>query len=152
MNFRQRSVVFLAEGFHVGKIPLAPGTWGSLEALPLCYLLSKIDLKIALPVTVIFTVCAIWVSHGASALLRQKDPGRIVIDEAAGMTVALLGVPFNLFNAAAGFLLFRFFDILKPFPVRQVENRVPGGAGIVLDDVAAGVYANLALRGVLWLL
>ncbi len=82
----------------------------------------------------------------AEKLLIQKDPGCIVIDEIAGIMIAFLGMPFNAFSIAAGFVTFRFFDILKPFPIRYMERRLAGGVGVVMDDLMAGVYSNIALR------
>jgi len=83
-------------------------------------------------------------------LIGGKDPSSIVIDEIAGMTVTLLGIPLTPFSLILGFLVFRAFDILKPFPIRLLDQKVPGGAGIVLDDVMAGIYGNLLIRIVLW--
>jgi len=82
----------------------------------------------------------------AEKILIQKDPGCIVIDEIAGIMIAFLGMPFNTISVAAGFITFRFFDILKPFPIRYMERRIAGGAGVVMDDLMAGVYSNIALR------
>ena len=95
---------------------------------------------------------AIWIAGEAEKMLGKKDPGCIVIDEIAGMAVTLLAIPFTLQNAIAGFLLFRFFDVLKPPPIRTIDKKVHGGVGIVLDDVIAGVFANLVLRTGIWLL
>jgi phosphatidylglycerophosphatase A len=89
---------------------------------------------------------AVWVAGEAERLLGQKDAGSIVIDEIVGMVVALAVLPLTPFNLAAGFIAFRVFDISKPFPARLIDARVPGGWGIVLDDVVAGVYSNILLR------
>jgi phosphatidylglycerophosphatase A len=85
-------------------------------------------------------------------MLKKKDPGCIVIDEIAGIMVTFIGLPFNITTAVPGFLIFRLFDILKPFPIRYIERKLSGGAGVVLDDVAAGIYSNLSLRVVILLL
>ncbi len=100
----------------------------------------------------IFTLFAIRVAGEAEKLLNTKDPGCIVIDEIAGMMVTFLGLPFDMVTALAGFLLFRVFDILKPFPIRLLERRLPGGLGVVMDDVAAGVCANVVLRILIFLM
>jgi phosphatidylglycerophosphatase A len=146
MKFRDNAVIFLATGCYVGRIPIAPGTFGSLAGLLICVVLSDICLIKAIFVTIAVTGCSIWIANEAEKLLKQEDPGCIVIDEIAGMMVTLLGLPLDLFNATAGFALFRMMDILKPFPIRLLEKRLPGGAGIVADDIAAGVFANILLR------
>jgi len=149
MNYREKSVMFLATGCFVGNVPVAPGTFGSLLGLPLCLLLSGIDLPAAILFSVVFALFAIWIAHAAEKILKKKDPGCIVIDEIAGILVAFLGLPYNMVTVIAGFLIFRFFDILKPFPIRHLEMKLPGGAGIVMDDILAGIYSNLVLRALL---
>ena len=146
MNFKDKSVMMLATGFFVGYIPFAPGTFGTIVGLLLCFLLSKTKLSVAILFILIFIFFAIWISNRAEKILKQNDPGCIVIDEIAGIMVALIGLPFNTFFVAAGFVTFRFFDILKPFPIRYIERKFAGGTGIVMDDLAAGVYSNIILR------
>ena len=152
MNFKDRSVMVLATGFFAGYIPFAPGTFGSIVGLSLCFLLSKAKLSVAIPFILIFIFFAIWISNKAEKILKQNDPGCIVIDEIAGIMLTFLGLPFNIISVAAGFLTFRFFDILKPFPIRYMEKRFTGGTGIVLDDLAAGIFSNLVLRLGYWMI
>lgn len=139
-------VMAVATGFYAGKIPVAPGTFGSLVGLAFCYLLSRLDVGAGIIVLAVTAVLSCWVAGAAEAMLGAKDPGAIVIDEIVGMGVTLAGISFSWGTAVGGFLLFRFFDILKPFPIRYLEKRLPGGVGIVADDVVAGVMANVALR------
>ena len=146
MNLTNKAAVFLATGFYIGKIPLAPGTFGSLIGLPLCFLLAEIQLSAAIIAVLLIIALAIWISNVAERTLERKDPGCIVIDEIAGMVVTLIGLPFNLTTAAIGFILFRILDILKPFPIRILDKRLPGGLGIVADDVVAGIFANVLIR------
>ena len=146
MTFRDRVVLFLATGLFVGKIPGAPGTFGSLLALPLCFVLSRFHLIQAVACIVLFSVFAVLIAHLAETILARKDPGCIVIDEMAGQMVTLAGLPFGLMSASAGFVVFRTLDILKPFPIRLLEKKLKGGAGVVLDDVAAGILGNILLR------
>ena len=146
MKFRDNAVIFLATGCYVGKIPIAPGTFGSLAGLLICVVLSDICLISAILVTIAVIGFSIWIAGEAEKLIEQEDPGCIVIDEIAGMMVTLLGLPLDLFNATAGFALFRLLDILKPFPIRLLEKRLPGGAGVVADDIIAGIFANILLR------
>ena len=150
MNFREEAVLFLATGLYIGRIPFAPGTFGSLVGLPFCLLLAELKLKQAIACTVLFIFFAVWISNVAEKLLKRTDPACIVIDEVAGMVVTLIGLPFNLTTAVCGFIFFRILDILKPFPIRLIDQRVSGGLGVVADDVAAGIFANLLLRIILY--
>ena len=136
----------MATGFFIGNLPFAPGTFGSLIGLPLCFLLSRIDLLKSLICILIFILFAMGIASAAEKIIKQRDPGQIVIDEIAGLMVTLAGLPFNLKTALAGFIIFRVFDILKPFPIRMIDRSVGGGSGIVLDDVMAGIYGNLIIR------
>jgi phosphatidylglycerophosphatase A len=146
MKFCDRAVIFLATGLLIGNVPFAPGTFGSIIGLPLAFLLSRLNLLLSVSFILLFVFFAIAVASAAEKILSQKDPAKIVIDEIAGLMVTFAGLPFNLKTAIAGFIIFRAFDILKPFPIRTLERKVPGGGGVVLDDVLAGIYANLILR------
>jgi len=146
MNFKQKSVIFIATGCYIGNITFAPGTFGTALGLLLCFFLSKIDYSMAVLLTLIFILCAIWIANEAEKILKIKDPGCIVIDEIAGIILTLFGLPFNITSVTAGFLVFRALDIWKPYPIRLLENKFSGGIGIVLDDVAAGILSNLILR------
>ena len=138
--------MFLATGAHVGRIPFASGTFGSLVGLPIVYLLSHTDWAVALILTTILVLFSVRVAHLAERQLNAKDPGCIVIDEIAGMCVTMLAIPFTITTCLAGFLLFRVFDVIKPPPARQMERRLQGGWGVVMDDVMAGIMANIVLR------
>ena len=146
MKFSDATVLFLARGFNIGNIPFAPGTFGSILGLPLCFALAGLALPLALLCVVLLIGMAVWIAADAEKLLKKKDPGCIVIDEIAGMAVTLVGLPFNLTTAVIGFIIFRILDISKPFPIRTLDKRVSGGVGIVIDDVVAGIFANLLLR------
>lgn len=138
--------MFMATGGYVGHIPIAPGTFGSLVGIPIVYALSKVNFYHAMALTAVIILGAVWVAEAAENFLNAKDPGCVVIDEIAGMCVAMLGIPLTLSTGVAGFFLFRFFDVIKPPPARQLELRLKGGWGVVMDDVAAGVMANIVLR------
>jgi len=129
-----------------------PGTVGSLWGLLVYGMLLRFDLWIAVLLTVLGIFAAIWIAHESEKIIGGKDPGSIVIDEIAGMVVTFLGVPFHVAAMIAGFILFRLIDIIKPFPIRRIEASVPGGAGIVLDDIAAGIISNVLLRSGLFIL
>ncbi|MDP3938946.1 MAG: phosphatidylglycerophosphatase A [Deltaproteobacteria bacterium] len=150
-------VLFIATGAGSGYAPVAPGTAGALVGLAL-YVLGFGALGAPLYVLTLLSgiALAVWASAGAIEIFGQKDPGQVTIDEVVGMltTLAFLPAtgtlsagPFTIESGLlAGFVFFRMFDILKPFPIRWIERNLPGGYGIVLDDVAAGIYANVALR------
>ena len=148
MNLKQKSVMFLATGCFIGNISFAPGTFGSVLGLPLCFLLCKIHLPVAVLLTVIFVFFAIWIAQRAEKILNTEDPGCIVIDEIAGILVTFTGLPFNIISVVFGFLIFRALDIWKPYPILWMERHLSGGVGIVMDDVAAGIFSNLLLRGI----
>jgi phosphatidylglycerophosphatase A len=146
MILKPKAVMFLATGAHVGRIPFASGTFGSLVGLPIVYLISKTDWVVALILTILLVLFSVRVAHLAERQLKAKDPGCIVIDEIAGMCVTMLAIPLTLTTGVAGFFLFRLFDIIKPPPARLMESRLQGGWGVVMDDVAAGIMANIVLR------
>ncbi len=138
-------MLLLATGFGVGYSPFAPGTLGTLVAIPIYYFLSEIPFPLYEITLVGFFFLAVWVSEKAGAAFGKKDDQRIVIDEMIGFFITMLWVPKTTLFVIIGFILFRFFDILKPPPIRLVEG-VRGGYGVVLDDLLAGVYANIILH------
>jgi phosphatidylglycerophosphatase A len=135
----------IATGFGSGYSPVAPGTAGSLVGALLFLPLAGRPWPLQLALIVGVTLVGMAAAHRVARVLGLKDPGLVVVDEIAGQWVSYLALPFNPFTALAGFLLFRVMDIVKPWPARALE-RLPGGIGIVADDLAAGVYANLLLR------
>ena len=141
-----RFIVILATGFGVGYSPVAPGTLGTLIAIPIYYFLSEIPSPLYEVTLVGFFFVSVWVSGNAERLFGKEDDQRIVIDEVIGFLITMLWVPKTIRFIIIGFVLFRFFDILKPFPIRRLEKRLKGGFGVVLDDVAAGVYSNIILQ------
>jgi phosphatidylglycerophosphatase A len=150
----QRFIVLTATGGGVGYSPVAPGTLGSLIAIPIwlvfATLVGHLPELVAIPLTIAFVgavvVLACWVAGEAETLLGEHDSGKIVIDEVAGMLVGLSFHSPDLIAAATVFVLFRFFDIVKPWPAGDLDARLKGGTGVVFDDLAAGVYANLLAR------
>ena len=152
MNVKQKTTMFLATGCFVGNISVAPGTFGSMLGLPLAFLLSKIDWKAALFLIILFIFFSIRIAETAANILASEDPGCIVIDEIVGITVTFIGLPFNMVNVVLGFVFFRAIDILKPYPIKSIEKKLSGGMGIVMDDVAAGIYSNMLLRGATFIL
>jgi phosphatidylglycerophosphatase A len=142
----QRSLALvIATFFGSGYAPVAPGTVGTAAALPLAWLASLLPLGGQLALLVAVTATGIWAAGIAGRTLGVVDARPIVIDEVAGTLVTLIGLPFTLPNAIAAFLLFRLFDILKPWPASYFDRKVKTGAGVVLDDVMAGLYARACM-------
>jgi phosphatidylglycerophosphatase A len=139
-------ILILATGFGVGYSPVAPGTLGTLLAIPVYYFLSNITSPIYEVTLIGFFFLAVWISENAETFFGKKDDPKIVIDEMMGFLITMLWVPKTIFFVTIGFFLFRFFDILKPFPMRRLEKRLKGGYGVVLDDVVAGVYASIVVH------
>ena len=142
----EKWVVLLSTGCYAGYVPVAPGTFGTLVAIPLCYLLSMLGLFEGMLFIVVFAGFSVWIAGKAEKIFNKKDSGLIVIDEMAGLLVTLFLIPWSTKSVVAGFLLFRLMDIFKPFPIKRLETRLPGGWGVVGDDLLAGVYANIVLR------
>jgi len=140
-----RFFLFLAAGFGAGYVPIAPGTAGTLIAIPIFLALSLIPFPLHELTILTFFFLASWISGEAQRYWGRKDHPRIVIDEIMGYLITMLWLPKTLLFVTLGFFLFRFFDILKPPPIRLLE-KARGGFGVVLDDVLAGVYANIILR------
>ena len=146
MNFGKHVLLFLSTGFYIGNIPFAPGTLGSILGIPVWFVLSKFTSVISLVFLALFIPIAMWAAHVSAKQLNRKDPGCIVIDEMAGMLVTLAGLPFHWITCLLGFVLFRVMDILKPFPIRWIDQNIGGGIGLVLDDSLAGIIGNITLR------
>jgi len=140
-----RFFLFLASGFGAGYVPIAPGTAGTLVAIPIFFALSLIPFPLYELTILTFFFLASWISGEAQRCWGRKDHPRIVIDEIMGYLITMLWLPKTFLFIILGFFLFRFFDIVKPPPIRLLE-RVKGGFGVVLDDVVAGVYANIVLQ------
>ncbi|MGH7853293.1 MAG: phosphatidylglycerophosphatase A family protein [Candidatus Binatia bacterium] len=145
-------ILFLASGFGAGYLPYCPGTFGTLIGVPVSLIVSRIALNEpwlgAISLAALAAI-AIWSAGRAARILGKKDPPTITIDEIAGFALASF-LTVTLTGLAIAFVLFRFFDIAKIFPARRLEA-LPGGAGIVLDDMLAGVYTFLILRLLSWI-
>jgi phosphatidylglycerophosphatase A len=149
VTLRTRAGLAIATALGAGYLPKAPGTFGSAAGLLLWLALPDI-LWMQILAIVVVAVAGSWSGNVAEEHFRTHDPSQVVVDEVAGMMVTLLLIPMTgpLWMLAA-FVLFRAADIAKPFPVNRLE-RLPGGVGIMADDLMAGVYANLALRFSIW--
>jgi phosphatidylglycerophosphatase A len=141
----RRLGVFIATCAHVGYAPVAPGTWGSAFGLVIYYLVRRqASTAVELVVIALITVIGLWAATEAEHYFGGIDPGPVVIDEVIGMLITLALHPVNVLGAVLGFLIFRVLDVIKPWPARRLEL-LPGGFGVVFDDVMAGVYGNLLM-------
>lgn len=141
-------IKFLATGFGLGYVPKMPGTAGSLLGLVLVWALAGLNLGEYLLFTLVFSLASIWISDQADKQFSVKDAPQIVIDEVAGIVVTFAALPLVPVTIVMGFILFRFFDIVKIPPIQQ-SQRLPGGWGIVVDDLLAGLFANIVMQIVL---
>lgn len=142
---REGAAKFIATFFYVGLIPIAPGTFGTLAAIPLFWIISGLPIYIYLLITLIVIGVSVWAATVTEEIYGKRDPGQIVADEVAGYLVTMILIPPTALNIVVGFFLFRLFDIVKPPPVRSFE-KLPRGWGVVIDDVAAGVYACVCMH------
>ncbi len=139
----------LAFGFGTGLIPFAPGTWGSMVGVVLVWALSGFSNFIILSVTLTCYLLGIIICRKAADSLDTHDHPAIVWDEIVGMMITMTLIPPDALNLLLGFGLFRLFDILKPWPIRQLDRKILGGSGIMLDDAVAGIMANISLLVIL---
>jgi phosphatidylglycerophosphatase A len=146
---RRHAIVFLASGAYLGYAPVASGTFGTLAGValyPVFDALRRLSAPLYVLSALALIAAAIAVAGEAESVFGEKDSGKITIDEVAGYVVATLFVKPSLAVLLASFVLFRIFDVVKVWPASYFDREVGGGAGVVLDDVISGVYANLVLR------
>ncbi len=140
---------FLGFGFGSGLIPLMPGTMGSLAAVPLILAMGFVNVSIYIVITIFATVLGVLICKKVSEDLGVHDHGSIVWDEIAGMMVVFIAIPITWYNLLIGFVLFRIFDIWKPWPISFLDKHIHGGFGIMIDDIVAGIFALLVMHA--WL-
>ncbi|MDP2980856.1 MAG: phosphatidylglycerophosphatase A [Candidatus Omnitrophota bacterium] len=141
---KDRLYTMIASVFYIGYLPVAPGTLGSLAALALYYFICNNTIIMSAVILIVITL-GFMTAGKVEKLFGEKDPGEIIIDEFGGMLISLYRIPPTMGYVVTGFLLFRFFDIVKPRPIRNLE-KLKGSLGIMSDDLIAGVYANMALQ------
>jgi phosphatidylglycerophosphatase A len=146
----RRVLLFAASGAYTGYIPVASGTWGTLVAFPLFWFLFD---PLRHTSTALYLLCfvaavaaACWIAGRAEEMLQEHDSHAIVIDEIVGYLAATLFMEPTWQNTVVAFLVFRVFDVVKPWPAGAIDRGTPGGTGVVLDDVVSGLYANVATR------
>lgn len=147
VNFKDPAI-WLATWFGCGLMRPAPGTWGTLGGLPVGILIYAVGGWVALSAAIILiSVAGYWAAGRFEAQTGEHDNGAIVIDEVAGVWIALIPAALNIPYVIAAFLLFRFFDILKPWPVSWADKKLPGALGVMADDIIAGIFAALVIVG-----
>ena len=139
-------VLLLATGFGSGLLPKAPGTFGTLVAIPLYVMISEFGMATYWVTFMSLFLIGLLICKKASEVLNVHDHPSIVWDEIVGYLITMYSLPQNWTLVIAGFILFRIFDILKPWPIRMIDKTVKGGLGIMLDDVIAGAAANIVLQ------
>jgi len=148
----KRLGLFIATCGYLGYLPIAPGTWGSAAGLLLFFAVrSSGSLALELGVIVALFAIGIWSGTVAEHHFGGIDPGPVVLDEVIGMLVTLALIPVTTTGAIVGFLVFRVLDVVKPWPAARLEH-LPGGLGVMADDVMAGIYSNLIMHGLILLL
>ncbi|NPA40006.1 MAG: phosphatidylglycerophosphatase A [Thermodesulfobacteria bacterium] len=141
--------VFISSWALIGFLPPCPGTWATLEAVLMFWFFRDLSILNQLLIVAGVTLVGIISSHLTSKILREKDPDLVVIDEVAGVWLGLVG-KLHAWEFVFGFIIFRAIDILKPFPIKRFE-KLPGGFGIMIDDLIAGIFTNLILLALLYL-
>jgi len=142
----QNAVETIATWFYLGRMPKAPGTWGTLGAVPLVLLLSLLGEFGYLVGTLVVTLMAIFISTFYVNATGKEDPKEVVIDEVAGFCVAMAWLPVTWQSFVAAFVIFRLLDVLKPPPINWLDQKIKGGIGVVADDLMAGILTNIALQ------
>ncbi|PVZ72552.1 phosphatidylglycerophosphatase A family protein [Pelagibaculum spongiae] len=145
-------VHFLAFGFGSGAAPVAPGTFGTLAAVPLFLLMSPLSLWAYAVITLLICLVGVWICGKTSSDIGVHDHGGIVWDEFAGYLITMFALPFSWQSIVGGFIVFRIFDIFKPWPIKWLDQKVHGGLGIMLDDILAGVFSCLVMHLLFWLI
>ena len=145
-NFRLSDPIhFLALGFGSGLAPKAPGTFGTLAAIPLVYVASGLSILPLIIIILLMSIAGVYICGKAAKDAGVHDHGAIVWDEIVGLMITMFMVPLSWQTILMGFLLFRFFDILKPWPISYLDKHCTGGFGIMIDDIVAGVFAWLIM-------
>jgi len=144
-RIKKAVIIFIAQGAYAGRFPVAPGTAGTLIGVLLYLWMRVISPAAYLVLCFIIIMIGTWIAGRAESFLGRKDSPSIVIDEIAGYLVAMFMVPQGWGFVVSGFLLFRAFDIIKPYPLKRLQD-IHGGTGVMVDDIGAGVYTNLVLQ------
>jgi len=137
---------FIAFGFGSGAIPIAPGTFGTLFAIPFYLLLQPLPILFYIFITILIILGSSLLCDRVSKEISIHDHQGMCLDEIVGFLVTMIGVPYGIIWILAGFILFRFFDIVKPWPINYIDQKIHGGFGMILDDVVAGIFSACLLQ------
>jgi len=149
VNFREllkRPVCFLGLGFGSGLAPKAPGTFGTIAAIPIYWMMKDLSLAIYVTITLVAFIVGIWICQQSADWLEKDDPSAVVWDEIVGYLIAMIAAPSGWQWIVLGFVLFRLFDIAKPWPISWADKSLHGGFGIMVDDVIAGLFAWITIQ------
>ena len=144
----KRLLIFFSTGFFIGYIPFAPGTFGTLIGLVLLFLVSKLSVDTQIILFIIYFFISYVSIKVAVEHFKKSDPPEVVCDEILGIWVTLILFEINFKTLLLGFILFRVFDIIKPFPIRYIDHKLKNALGVILDDIIAGLIA----KGIIWLI
>jgi len=150
INIWRNPIYFLAFGFGSGRLPIAPGTWGTLFAIPLYLLVQDLPWFLYLTILIMASVVGVWLCDITDNAMGTHDYPGIVWDEICGYGLTMLGAPKGWLWVGLGFVLFRIFDIWKPWPISWIDKYVPGGLGVMVDDLAAAAYAWIVLQLIIY--
>jgi phosphatidylglycerophosphatase A len=145
-RLRHHGIIALATGFYSGFFPIGPGTAGSVVGVAVVWLFREAPLAFHIALCLFVGGIGVWVSQKAGEHFKQADSSHIVIDEIVGMMVTMIGIPVTQYWLLVGFILFRFFDIVKLPPANIADRKLKNGWGVMLDDIAAGIYGNVLLH------
>lgn len=143
---KKQIIISLATGLYVGKIPVMPGTFGTLLGIPVVWLMMQGSPIFYLIATAVLLFVSVVIAEFYEIYTKAHDPGEVVIDEVVGYAITMALLPMTWQAFLAGFIVFRFFDILKPSPICHIDRKIQGGLGTVLDDAAAGLISNIVLQ------
>ena len=145
-KWEKRASMAIATGVFAGYWPLGPGTLGTAVALPFIWLAASWPILAQIVFAGALLGMGVWASDRAIHILKRDDAPQIVVDEVVGYFVTMVSIPFTFYWAVCGFCLFRLFDIFKPFPISFLDRKIKGGWGVMLDDLAAGLFANVVMH------
>lgn len=143
---KNKFIKMFATFFYAGCSPKAPGTVGTLATIPLWYLLAQLSILPYMVIVFILSIVGILVAQAYEGMVQKHDSKEIVIDEVVGFLITMTWLPLTWQSVVFGFILFRFFDIVKPPPIRQLDKKIGGGVGVMVDDIAAGIICNIILQ------
>lgn len=147
-----KSIHWIAVGFGLGNLPWAPGTWGTLGGIVLYFILRPCSLAVYITAVTVAFFLGCWICKKVAQAMKVHDHGSVVWDEIVGYCIAMIAVPQGVLWIIAGFILFRFFDIFKPWPICKVDTEMKNGLGMMLDDALAGLAVCLILHMVAYVI